>query len=284
MSSRTSTSSQKDYYAILGVPSHAEFGVLRRSYRRRAMQCHPDRFGGDQAKEEQFKELVEAFDVLSDPVSRRNYDLSLGIVDEVAETMAGVDEVLPEDEGAILDTLADDILEELIVGNTMPEGSSLQTLMLDLERTERFCLFREAKTSLYTGRVVQAEVLFKRYVRLAPSNILAHYFLAQCHLSEGRWREAQRSLHSAIRIGQSREPPLRMRRVRDELDRIRKKRPGFLGAFIRFLNPPLRQERSLDTEEEERRSLNRTINRLAAERLRRPKHRKRLRGQRVKQE
>jgi curved DNA-binding protein CbpA len=64
----------KDYYKILGVTKTAGEEELRKSYRKLAMQYHPDRNPDDPAAEEQFKEIAEAYGVLSDPVKRREYD------------------------------------------------------------------------------------------------------------------------------------------------------------------------------------------------------------------
>jgi curved DNA-binding protein CbpA len=64
----------KDYYKILGVSKTAGEEDLRKSYRKLAMQYHPDRNPDDPAAEERFKEIAEAYGVLSDPVKKREYD------------------------------------------------------------------------------------------------------------------------------------------------------------------------------------------------------------------
>lgn len=254
-----------NYYDVLGVREDAGFGALRKAYRRRAMECHPDRFAGDTDKAEEFRHVVEAFNVLSDPIGRRSHDISLGAKAAAPAFEMGV---FPEDDGAILDTLADDILEELIVGNVLPHGTSLQTLMLDLEQTKQFCLFREAKTSLYNGATGSAEALFRQYIAISPVNILAHYFLAKCCVANDKWADAERQLKTAIRIGSRRRPPLLLVRVRRELERVRRQRPDIIGALRRLFLTERKIRDSCTTEESERRALNRAINRLAMERLR----------------
>lgn len=67
--------SQKDYYSILGVGTQASMRQIRQAYRKLARQYHPDYNPGDQAAEEKIKELNEAYAVLSDPTSRRRYNL-----------------------------------------------------------------------------------------------------------------------------------------------------------------------------------------------------------------
>jgi curved DNA-binding protein len=64
----------KDYYKILGVERKASADDIRKSYRKLAMQYHPDRNPGDKKSEERFKEINEAYQVLSDAQKRARYD------------------------------------------------------------------------------------------------------------------------------------------------------------------------------------------------------------------
>lgn len=65
---------KRDYYEVLGVPKNADKDSIKQSYRKLAMQYHPDRNPGDKASEEKFKEAAEAYEVLSDDDKRSRYD------------------------------------------------------------------------------------------------------------------------------------------------------------------------------------------------------------------
>jgi curved DNA-binding protein len=65
----------KDYYKILGVGKNASEGDIKKGFRKLAMKYHPDQNKGDKQAEERFKELNEAYAVLSDKEKRRQYDM-----------------------------------------------------------------------------------------------------------------------------------------------------------------------------------------------------------------
>ncbi|MBE0557244.1 MAG: molecular chaperone DnaJ, partial [Proteobacteria bacterium] len=64
---------RRDYYQILGVEASASEDEIKKSYRKLAMQYHPDRNPGNQEAEEKFKEAAEAYEVLCDPEKREIY-------------------------------------------------------------------------------------------------------------------------------------------------------------------------------------------------------------------
>ncbi len=65
----------KDFYQILGVPRSASDDDIKKSYRRLAKQYHPDVNKGSKEAEEKFKDISEAYNVLSDPKQRKQYDM-----------------------------------------------------------------------------------------------------------------------------------------------------------------------------------------------------------------
>jgi len=65
---------EKDFYAILGVPADADAAAIKKAYRKLARTLHPDQNPGDSASEKRFKEIGEAYAVLSTPEERKQYD------------------------------------------------------------------------------------------------------------------------------------------------------------------------------------------------------------------
>jgi len=71
---RNKKMAKRDYYEVLGVEKAGSSDDIKRAYRRMAMKYHPDKNPGDKAAEEKFKEVSEAYEVLSDPSKRQQYD------------------------------------------------------------------------------------------------------------------------------------------------------------------------------------------------------------------
>src|SRR5438270_4400837 len=68
------TTTKQDYYEVLGVPRKASVKDIRAAFRRLARKYHPDLNPGDKAAEERFKNVQEAYDILSDSKKRQMYD------------------------------------------------------------------------------------------------------------------------------------------------------------------------------------------------------------------
>ncbi len=63
-----------DYYAVLGLARQASLSQIKHAYRKLARECHPDHHPGDHEREERFKLITEAYEVLRDPLLRIDYD------------------------------------------------------------------------------------------------------------------------------------------------------------------------------------------------------------------
>ena len=65
---------KRDYYEVLGVSKNASLDEIKKAYRQKAIQYHPDKNPGDKEAEEKFKEAAEAYDILGDEQKRSRYD------------------------------------------------------------------------------------------------------------------------------------------------------------------------------------------------------------------
>jgi hypothetical protein len=237
------------YYKTLGIPPDCGFRELKKAYYRKAKECHPDRFNNSRAKEEQFKRLVAAFDVLSDPDKRHEYDLSTGVISETGNESGKETRSPGIHPGSIMDTPADDTLEELVSGNIPPPGTTLATLMLDLEKTRVFMTFREGKNLYRQGKLRNARRLFSVTVSMSPGNILYRFFLAKAMADTGDIRGAVRHFKAAVNLGKKRIPPQTLYTVHKELDKaLRKKMPWRYKLISFFRKMPERPRVSASEE------------------------------------
>ncbi len=217
-----------DYYQILGVERNADFETLRKAYYRKAKTCHPDLHGGSAEMNEVFRRIVEAFNVLSDPMRRASFDRTLG------HSGGGSRSCEPD---TVMDSDSDDTLEELIVGNRPPENTTLLTLFLDLEKTFVFITWREARNYYWKRQYRLAMSRLNYLVKIAPSNILYRVYLGRCLRQLGHYGPACRQFRAAIRIGDRRIPPQRLGNVRRELEKLSGKRSPLLHRILRFFLP-----------------------------------------------
>ncbi|WP_162674508.1 DnaJ domain-containing protein, partial [Vibrio variabilis] len=66
--------SKRDFYEVLGVDRDASERDIKKAYKRLAMKYHPDRNQGDDAAAEKFKEVKEAYEILTEPQKKAAYD------------------------------------------------------------------------------------------------------------------------------------------------------------------------------------------------------------------
>ncbi len=242
---------EHDLYQLFLVSPDAPFAVIKRAYYARAKECHPDRFGNSPAKTAEFQRLAAAFNILSDPVLRRRYDRERNAV-------AGLDWESPD--GPVLDTEADDILEELIVGNHAPPETSLATLLGDLAKTEVFITFREGKDCYYLRQFRHAATFFRRALTHSPQNILYHVFAARNAAQLGDPRTALTHYRQAIKLGSRRKPPLQMPAVRREYETLLKQHFPLRYRLREWLKPAA-PTGGPDDAEQELAALNRALTR-----------------------
>jgi curved DNA-binding protein len=130
-----------DYYAALGLRPEATEEEIRRTYRRLALQWHPDRNQGDPRAGERFREISEAYAVLMDPAKRRAYDGARG---------AGA----PADFGASREDVFRDLFND-------PRASAIfEELARELGRAGLRVDRRDFERTLFGGRVVMTGGVF----------------------------------------------------------------------------------------------------------------------------
>lgn len=78
----------KSLYDILGVPNDASLADIKKAFKKLAIELHPDKNDGDKDKEEQFKEVQNAYAILSEPTKRRIYD-ETGEINQYNEQVKG---------------------------------------------------------------------------------------------------------------------------------------------------------------------------------------------------
>jgi len=215
-----------NYYKLLEVGQEATFQELKKAYFRRAKELHPDRHGGSRAKEEQFKNLVEAFNVLSDPSCRVKYDLQIGASAAGSYSYSKIQ--------TVMDSESDDTLEEIIVGNSLPPDTTIGTIFRDLQQTEVFMLFREAKTLYYQKKFKVAMPLLRKAIVRSPNNIVYRSYLARTLAILRQFKEAKQHYRVAISLGKLRQPPQRMVAVNKEYEMVCRLHRPFWNRIIRF--------------------------------------------------
>lgn len=119
--------SRKDYYGALGVERDANAEDLKRAYRKLAMEHHPDRTEGDKQSEERFKEISEAYAVLSDSDKRAEYDR----FGQVKDAFGGMDPM----DGRTISDIFGDIFGDLFAGKRRPQASRGRDLRFGLDLT-----------------------------------------------------------------------------------------------------------------------------------------------------
>ena len=225
-----------NYYQILGVSPRAEFAELKRAYYRCAKRCHPDLFGNSAEKTREFQLLVRAGCAWFRAAKRRAYDASLAAAEEHGEEAPPAPRIVPEE--PLMDSEADDILEELMVGNDPSRIVSLYTLLSDLQKTEIFLRYREGRDHLYHRRPVEAERCFADVVDRAPENIVFRIYFARSLVLNRKVGRALRHYRAALRIGRSRVPEQRMLRIRREFRDVCDRHHPVLGFLRRLFRAP----------------------------------------------
>ena len=154
---------EKDFYRVLGVSKGSSSDEIKKAYRKLAQQNHPDANPGDQAAEERFKDISEAYATLSDAEQRREYDQLRQMVDSGgfrgfgtpggAGGFGGGQRVRVEDLGDLLGGMGGGLGDLFGFGNRVPSGPQRGAdLAADLNLS-----FEDAVAGVTTSVAVQGE-------------------------------------------------------------------------------------------------------------------------------
>lgn len=247
----------QNHYKVLGVETDSDFASIKKAYYKRVKECHPDLFGGSKSKEEEFKFIVLAFDVLSDPDKRKRFDESSELgAKYTVETEYIYDGI------SILDTDVDDTLEEFIVGNEPPENTSLATLFSDLQRTEVFITFREGKNYFAQEKYRTALSFFLKAVEHSPENIIYRYYAAISFYKLKMYSKARSQYNAGIATGKRRSPPQRLVRFQKDIEALSKEQFSWADKFLSLFRKKIEEAPFYGTSEEMIAETNRSIAKL----------------------
>ncbi|MCX8083646.1 MAG: molecular chaperone DnaJ [Calditerrivibrio sp.] len=117
----------KDYYEILGVNRNASESEIKKAYKQLALKYHPDRNPGNKEAEEKFKEISEAYSVLSDPQKRAQYD-QYGRVLDGNQGFSGADDL-----GSIFEEFFGDAFGSFFGGSTRSKNRPRKGSNIEME-------------------------------------------------------------------------------------------------------------------------------------------------------
>ncbi len=210
-----------DYYEILGVARNATAADVRKAYARIAKDRHPDRFGDPAEKEraqEFFKDATAAFNTLSNPRAREDYDA------ELARPKA----TTPEAQAAAAFTEAQEVLKRGDLGGAIERLRQAVYLQPE-DSTYRLTLGRVLTKHPQTAR--EGIQVLEEITRRDPRNFAAHFDLALAFQAQGLALRARKEAEAAALIDPSNaalQTLLATLRPPPEEDR-----PGGLGGFLR---------------------------------------------------
>lgn len=210
---------KKTHYEVLGVPPSASFSEIKGAFLSIAKKLHPDKRSGDFFADEKFREVTEAYRVLSDSGLRYVYDMELGIQPEA--------DVIPVsariEEPTVTGNAAVDYVEALAGGITFPVLTEVEESVFEFEGMDDPLVRKAYSAGLYSfdklsglssrryyecgmkalrGKKYEAAVFFlSEAVRMNPANLQYRFALGAGFAGSGSRESAASEYREVIRLG-----------------------------------------------------------------------------------
>lgn len=162
------------HYQVLGVPRDASPEEIKKAYRKKQMECHPDRNPNDPNAEENFKQIVLAYEVLSDPEKRQTYDCGFTPTGVFDPTKVNPDLLDPDKFVRTFVNLFGDYLDEHIPGGFRSRVKAYSDHVTGSKRKQKNKASKKQSHQCSkckdTGRVVLKQGNFKVFVQCRACN------------------------------------------------------------------------------------------------------------------
>jgi len=209
---------KKNYYEILGVPSNAGPGEIKKAYIELAREYHPDKRPGDKDVQVKFAEITQAYRVLSDTASRYAYDLELGI--EPGELVVPTHERIEHD--SVTGTAVGDYVESVAGGIPIPTLHKLDEETYEFKGLDNPKIRKAYESGVFSiGTLEKLEMRYyyelgvsalseKKFdvaiaycieaVRINPRNLQFRFSLGCCFEAKGFLGEATEEYEQTLKL------------------------------------------------------------------------------------
>jgi curved DNA-binding protein CbpA len=212
---------RKNHYDVLGVPSSASFREIKDAFIQMAKKLHPDKRSGVKGADERFREITEAYRVLSDSVLRYVYDMELGIEPEADVVPLGS----RLEEPSVTGNKAADYVETIAGGLALPVLTEIEERVFEVSGMETEIVKKAYSAGLYSFKKLSGLSMLKYYecgmdalrnekfqpavyflseaVKMNPKNLQYAFALGKALEGEGEKEKAAAEYRKVIEMGKA---------------------------------------------------------------------------------